>query len=93
MKDNNELGDCCACQGTTNVRNVVMHDKRAPVPGTGWGCVVCHLPNDGAISVICDDCLENETEIREACWGYPNEKKRVSLNSLAEPFAHDMAKH
>jgi hypothetical protein len=34
---------CCGCGGRGNVRNIVMHNLRAPVPGTGWGCFQCHL--------------------------------------------------
>lgn len=88
------LGSCCACHGTENVRNVVMHDKRGPVPGTGWGCVVCDLPADGAISVICDSCLESKAKIVEVIDGYASSNLRVPIESLsAEPFQHDTRKH
>ena len=68
-------------------------DKRAPVPGTGWGCLVCGLPNDGAIAVVCDNCLEAETEILEVCHGHPHEGRRMALSVINEPFEHDPAKH
>lgn len=89
-----DLGECCACGRTENVRNVVMHNKRAPVPGTGWGCVVCSLPNDGAVSVICDLCLETNAKIKDVCHGFPKAKSRRALASLSpEPFQHDMRYH
>ena len=56
FEDDCNFGQCCACHGTKNVRTVVMLHRRGPVPGTGWGCVVCDLPLDGAISVVCDSC-------------------------------------
>jgi hypothetical protein len=92
------LGDCCACHGTRNVRNLVMHDKRAPVPGTGWGCVLCDLPMDGAVSVLCDDCAAIDFETHEVykyevCVGYPKENRRQPLASLTEPFGHDLRFH
>ncbi len=68
-------------------------DKRAPVPGTGWGCLVCGLPNDGAIAVVCDNCLEAEAEILEVCHGHPHEGRRMALSVINEPFEHDPAKH
>ena len=54
MGDTPDLGPCCCCGGTERVRDIVMLSRKAPVPGTGWGCVVCGLPNDGASYVCCD---------------------------------------
>jgi hypothetical protein len=95
------LGACCACHGTERVRNLVMHARRAPVAGTGWGCVVCGLPSDGAVSVLCDACLRLNTRgvgsfpaTVEVCVGYPAENKRVPLASLpTDVFDHDMRFH
>jgi len=40
-----DLGACCACgRSDSLVRNVVMLEQRASVPGTGWGCLLCNLP-------------------------------------------------
>ena len=89
------LGSCCACRSVRYGHGaVVMHDKRGPVPGTGWGCVVCDLPMDGAISVICDSCLESKAKIVEVIDGYASLNLRVPIESLsAEPFQHDPVKH
>jgi hypothetical protein len=93
-RDEPDLGKCCACQGTENVRNIVMHPKLAPVPGTGWGCLECHLPTDGAISVICDRCFGQNVTITEVCMGFPLDKMRVPLHALREEvFDHDMSFH
>ena len=88
-----DLGPCCSCFGVIDVRNILCLEKRAPVPGTGWGCVVCNLPLDGALAVVCDACLEAESPIVCAVHGLPVEKGRCALSALTEPFAHDMSKH
>lgn len=89
-----DLGMCCACgQADPTVRNIMMLPKRAPHPGTGWGCLVCGLPNDGAVAVVCDACLEAKREITEVCSGFPAENRRAHVKSLIEAFDHDMSKH
>jgi hypothetical protein len=91
--DKVDLGPCCACEGIRDVRNVVMLDKKAPLPGRGWGCVVCGLPLDGAVAVLCDDCLENGREPQMACRGYPAEDGRVPIGELTGSHEHDEALH
>jgi len=89
-----DLGPCCACHGTRRVRNIVMLPRRAPVPGTVWGCFVCGLPGDGAIAVLCDPCHAELIEPVEAVYGYASNRGRVAIALLdAAPFAHDPAKH
>ena len=90
-----DFGECCACLGRQNVRNLVMHPKRAPVPGTGWGCVVCGLLLDGAISVICDACAAaGGGTIVAVCYGRVADNKRIAIDTLSpEPFDHDMQLH
>ena len=89
-----DLGACCACEATgATVRNIIMLDKRAPVSGTGWGCVQCRLPFDGAVYVLCDECLDAKREPKDVCRGYPGEGARVSIATVTEPFEHDMSKH
>lgn len=87
------LGPCCACGRTENVRNVLMLDKLAPIPGTGWGCVVCHAPQDGAVAVLCDDCLENRTPIKFVVAGFAARNARVPIETVTEPFGHNMIFH
>jgi hypothetical protein len=89
-----DMGECCACRGTGNVRNILMHNRRAPVPGTGWGCVVCHLPMDGAISILCDTCVASGARPLTVCDGFPVDKKRKPVEALdPAPFDHDMKFH
>ena len=91
-----DLGPCCICAGTTGVRNVIMLHVKGRVPGHGWGCFGCDLPCDGASAVLCDPCAEawqKGTPLRFACRGFPAEDGRVPIEELAEPHAHDMAKH
>ena len=95
-----DVGPCCACEceGPT-VRNVIMLHVRAPQPGTGWGCLVCHLARDGALAVLCDACLgarpgQFAREPRFACDGYLTESRsRAPIESLREPWRHDEALH
>ena len=90
-EDDLNLGPCCVCERTEGVRNIVMLDKRAPIPGTGWGCVVCGLPPDGASAVLCDDCLEKPP--RFACKDYPGIGGRIPIDELTEKFEHDYRFH
>lgn len=91
------LGPCCICQGEQGVRNVIMLHQKAPVAGHGWGCVVCHLPSDGAIAVLCDKCFElfqhGKAALRFACRGYPGKEGRVPAAELAGEHDHDHKVH
>lgn len=93
MDPTEDLGPCCACFGTKNVRNLMMLNLQAPVLGTGWGCVVCRLPNNGALAVICDECLDAHAEIRFVVCGYLLDKKRIKIEEVTEPFHHDQSYH
>ena len=87
-----DFGPCCHCGRTDGVRNIVMLSRRGPTPGRGWGCVVCGLPCDGAIAVMCDDCIDVEPMF--VCSGYPVTGGRVPIDELSpERFDHDPAKH
>jgi len=88
-----DLGTCCICgEEGRKTRNIVTVERRAPVPGTGWGCLVCNLPYDGAMAVVCDDCLPvmgGHMELKEVIAGNPAEKKRVAFSELpAGEFRH-----
>jgi hypothetical protein len=88
------LGPCCCCGGIRNVRNIVMLNSRASVPGTGWGCVVCGLPGDGASYICCDRCLNDQVAPRELILGYPVDCQREPIANLSpDIFKHDMSKH
>jgi hypothetical protein len=76
------------------VRNIVMLPRRASVPGTGWTCLVCDLPADGASYVACDRCLRNDVPPREVVRGYLASGEREPITALSpEVFDHDMSRH
>lgn len=83
-----DFGPCCACGGTENVKNVIGINRLAPTPGKGWGCKICGLPSNGAVAVVCDDCLESEATVKFACAGYALETGRVLVANLKEAFGH-----
>lgn len=90
-----DLGPCCACgESDPTVRNIVAMHRRAPVPGTGWGCFQCGLPMDGASYVLCDRCLAANAPPRFVIDGYLAKKKRLPIENLSpEPFVHNMRFH
>jgi hypothetical protein len=80
------------------VRNFIMLSRRAVTPGTGWGCFVCGLPQDGAMAVVCDGCLEGYADgakmLRFVIDAQTGQCGRVPIEGLSdEPFEHDMSKH
>ena len=88
------FGGCCACgKKKDDVRNVICLPKKAPVAGAGWGCVVCGLEADGAIAMVCDDCLENQVKVRWAVAGYADGGGRVEVGKLKGTFEHNMFFH
>ncbi len=93
MEDDIDLGPCCACGGGENVRNMMMLSLKAPVPGTGWGCVVCHLPSDGAMAVVCDKCLEEHKPLVWAVSGWATNKQRILYSELSGEHRHNMSFH
>jgi hypothetical protein len=98
MSDAPSLGSCCGC-GRDGARTIVMLPYRGMVPGHGWGCLICHLPMDGASAVLCDECADTATRLgvdavlRFACRGYPATDGRAAIGTFTEPFAHDMSEH
>ena len=92
-----DLGPCCICETEGGVRNIVMLNKKSPVPGHGWGCLVCGLPSDGASAVLCDPCLElyqeDENTLKFACRGYPAIDGRIPIDRLEGHHDHDMEVH
>ena len=88
-KEVDTLGTCCACgRATLTVRNVYALPFKAPVPGTGWGCVECGLPMDGAQAVVCDECHDAGKRPVKICYGYPKENVRVWLENWSAGVAH-----
>ncbi|MBD2519939.1 hypothetical protein H6G93_34360 [Nostoc sp. FACHB-973] len=93
-----DLGVCCGC-GTTDsrVQNILTLQKKALVPGTGWSCFVCGIPADGAVAVVCDQCLaqleQGQEILKQAVLGHPLGKQRCDIAQLTEDFDHKNIPH
>ncbi len=88
------LGACCACgKEDLSVRNVICLDKEAPQAGTGWGCVVCGLPADGALAVICDECRVSGRPLAFAVLGFVTRHRRIPIEELTRSFSHRLEVH
>lgn len=92
--ENPSLGPCCGCGCEKGVRNVMCLPERAPEPIGGWGCITCGLPSEGAIAVLCDECLASGAPIHYVCAGYPSEGRRLARDVYrGAPFGHNAARH
>ena len=96
------VGPCCICSATgPTVRTFIALAKLCPIPGRGWGCVVCSLPSDGAQAVVCDACIESVNSLGGnlmeslvyACRGFPGVDGRVPVGELTGEHHHDMRFH
>lgn len=94
-----DLGPCCHC-GRLRASNIVMLGRRLPYSycgrGYGWGCLVCGLPADGVVSMLCDACVEECNPPRYARLGGQGiaSGRLVALHTFAVvPFNHNLAKH
>lgn len=95
-EDHPKSGPCCMCERLVGVHNLIMLSRRGAVPGTGWGCIACKLPLDGAYAVLCDDCLPlwqaDHSLLKFAVKGFPASGERVTIAELPEGnFDHDPA--
>lgn len=99
MEEAPDLGPCCNCGAIGDlVRNIITMPFTAPQPGTGWGCMQCGLPGNGAIVVLCDNCLEShqrgEFKIVTVCDGLAYEGKRIAIKDYQyQIFKHDLRRH
>lgn len=91
---------CCACgEIKTPCRTLVTIARKSPTPGKGWGCVVCKLPFDGALAVICDPCAgelgkdDPTIELRWALAGGVDNDERIPLDKLDGTHGHDARYH
>lgn len=90
-----DLGLCCYCE-RDGARNILNLPFEAPVLGTGWGCRDCGVPFDGAISVVCDACLDYvKMGLLPAfvCVGDIKNRQRGKVDRNAPSFTHSMQEH
>jgi hypothetical protein len=88
-----DYGSCCACGKYNNPRNIITLSVKAPVPGSGWGCMQCMMPMDGAVAIICDECKESQAEIQWVVYDKIWLNERVLLSTCTEPFEHNVRYH
>jgi len=88
------LGRCCHCN-ENEADHIILLPYRAPVDGTGWGCHNCDAPCDGAISVVCTECLEpyEVSTLKDmaltVCVGFPADNVRVVKSAVIDrPYWH-----
>lgn len=97
------LGKCCRClKNHASVVWMAPFEVPKEGQGRGWGCFVCGLPENGAVSVLCEPCsetLEGNADMRDqwemmptVCIGYPSDNHRTVLHELV-PFHHDLSRH
>ena len=87
---------CCSCaELKKTVRNFLCVPALGPSPGKGWGCVVCDIPANGAVAILCDDCIaQGDPPIQFIIEGSAFEGKLIPwLPDQAIPFDHDLSKH
>ena len=89
------MGTCCACgKSDHTVVNLATIDRVAPLPGTGWSCLACGLPPNGAMAVVCNGCIVMGRDVTHAIVGQPGSFERIALTDYPyEPFDHDLDKH
>lgn len=100
------LGSCCYCEAAP-ASVIAMLDFKVPAAEReveGWGCALCGLPPEGALTVFCEGCAR-ELERNEPvatfffaapmiCLGYPQENRRARVEAIRmEPHEHDLRFH
>jgi NMD protein affecting ribosome stability and mRNA decay len=70
-------------------------DFLGPTPGRGWGCVVCGVPSDGAVAVLCDACVERKVQPIRIIEGDAAEHRRLVITPAMRErkFAHRVELH
>ena len=86
----NEYGTCCVCEKKIEgVANLIALDYKTNAT-SGWGCLKCGLPMEGAVAVICDGCFDKVDENGE-------DKIKFIMNGIEEripvPPVHDRIPH
>lgn len=87
--------ECCGCGALKSCRNLIALRFHQTEPGIGWGCVVCNLAPHGAVSVVCDDCIELGVDPEFMVCGTLPDLRRVPLPPLEQRFSfeHDREAH
>lgn len=87
---------CCACEKQdASVCNVVCMPFKGPIGFAGWGCFVCDLEPNGAVAILCNDCINAGAEPRFIAGGkFASDGVLVPLEGFErKPFDHNWSKH
>ena len=92
------IGECCACRRRDVRRHIVLLNCLAPVSGTGWGCLVCNMPNDGGLGLVCSRCVakgrNKAMHMMLIVSGYVMDDHLIDAAPWREkPFDHDLEVH
>lgn len=82
------LTTCCACGREVYCPFVVLIRRRAPSPGTGWGCLACRASLDGGITLLCRDCVNGGVRPWTMLDGPVPSPGRVPIRDLAPLHEH-----
>ena len=92
-----EYGCCCICESTQNVNNLIQLDYKVESE-SGWGCMRCGLKAEGAMAIICDDCVEkhgHEPDLEAKIKLLMDGTKRIPVPPVKDrvPHGHDLSRH
>ena len=91
-----DYGSCCICESQTDVRNIIQLDYKVKSE-SGWGCVQCGLPAEGAVAIVCDACIERYGDNIEEKIIYLMDggQRRLVVPPVEGriPHKHDMSRH
>ncbi|MYB02024.1 MAG: hypothetical protein F4118_00340 [Acidimicrobiaceae bacterium] len=59
MDNIDDYGTCCVCESEMDECILIQLDYKIESE-SGWGCLVCDLPMDGAMAVVCFDCFDDD---------------------------------
>lgn len=56
-----EYGTCCVCESEMETCGIIQLGYKVESE-SGWGCFQCDLPMEGAIAIVCGDCVDKYGE-------------------------------
>lgn len=59
-----EYGTCCVCESEMETCGIIQLGYKVESE-SGWGCYQCGLPMEGAIAIVCGDCVDKHAETIE----------------------------
>ena len=91
-----DYGTCCVCESEMEICFIIQLDYKVESE-SGWGCVKCGLSPQGAIALVCSDCVDKfgegiEDQIKHLMDG---KKGRLPVPPVEKriPHGHDLSLH